>query len=218
MIVRYYDTAKYPFISEISGFFKVSSLDRIHIDRKDLLPEAKLNFNTESITDFHSIYYTKQREGWQSLEEAYMDFISDVIEPIIGEPIICQDMPTFRVHLPGEKAIHKWHYDSDEDHRHPEGEINFQIALTAMTKENATWCETSPGTEDFFPMVLMPGQFLQFNGNKCRHGNKENTSNLSRVSLDFRVIPLSVYDEHSAQSSVNANKKFVVGGYYREVK
>ena len=217
MIVRYYDTQRYPFISEITNFFKVSSLENIHAERRDLLPEKKLNFDTESITDFHSSYYARQKEGWAKLENTYMSFIKEVIEPIIGEPIICQDMPTFRVHLPGEKAIHKWHYDSDIDHRHPDGEINFQIALTMMTKDNATWCETSPGAEDYFPMVLMPGQFLQFNGNKCTHGNKENKSSASRVSLDFRVLPLSVYDEYSAKSSLNSNKKFVVGGYYREV-
>jgi hypothetical protein len=218
MIVRYYDIKKYPFISEITNFFNVSSLEKIHDERKDLLPKSKLNFNTESITDFHSSYYAEQREGWQSLKDTYMAFIKDIIEPVVGEPIICQNMPTFRVQLPGEKAIHKWHYDSDDDHRHPIGEINFQIALTMMTKENATWCETAPRAEDFFPMVLMPGQFLQFDGNKCRHGNKENTSNVSRVSLDFRVLPLSVYDEHSAKSSLNANKKFIIGGYYKEVR
>ena len=217
MIVRYYDIVKYPFISEITRFFGVTELSQIHKQRVDLLPEQKLNFETESVTDFHRTYYEKQRSGWKALENSYMSFIQEVIEPIVGEKIICQDMPTFRVQLPGEKAIHKWHYDSDDDHHHPDGEINFQIPLTMMTKENATWCETSPGASDFIPMILMPGQFLQFNGNKCRHGNKENTSGISRVSLDFRVLPLAVYDEYTASTSLNSKKKFIVGGYYREL-
>ena len=38
------------------------------------------------------------------------------------------------------------------------------------------------------------GQYCMFNGNKCTHGNKPNKTSLTRVSFDFRVIPISKYN------------------------
>ena len=181
MIVRYYDTEKYPFIALISNVFNVSDLSMLHILRKDLSPERDLCFENESTTDFHKTYYEKQNAGWPELEETYRNFVKQVIRPVASEDFIYQYMPSVRFHLPNQKAIHKWHYDSDSDHRHPDGEINFQVALTEMNDSNATWCETAPGAKDYRPMVMLPGQFLQFDGNKCTHGNKLNESGKTRV-------------------------------------
>ncbi|MEZ0375114.1 MAG: hypothetical protein ACAI44_38870 [Candidatus Sericytochromatia bacterium] len=189
-IVRYYDIQKYPFISLVCEVFGVKDLSLLHLERQDLLPSAELSFDNESKTGFHSSYYARQNNGWPGMRETYRNFVADLIGPWLGEPVYFQAMPTFRIHLPEQKAIHKWHYDSDSDHGHPLGELNYQIALTPMLPESATWCETRPRAEDFFPMVLLPGQFLQFNGNLCTHGNKKNTSGKTRVSLDFRVLPL----------------------------
>jgi hypothetical protein len=216
MLVRYYDTEKYAFISEIKKVFGVSDLHYLHEERKDLMPGYSLTFENESTTNFHKAYYAKQNSGWPELESTYKEFVRNVVIPIVGEDCVYQYMPSVRFHLPDQKAIHKWHYDSDKDHRHPVGEINFQIAITEMNEINATWCESSPGAGDYRPMVMLPGQFLQFDGNKCVHGNKSNTSGKTRVSLDFRVSPRSVYNQNAGNISVSSGKKFVVGEYYRE--
>ena len=117
------------------------------------------------------------------------------------------------------KAINKWHYDADKDHRHPDGEINIQIPLTVMYDSSATWIESIPGLKDFAPMEMFPEQFAIFYGNKCMHGNKTNETGLTRVSLDFRIINKAVLKEQETklQSSATINTKFAVGGYYEEI-
>ena len=32
--------------------------------------------------------------------------------------------------------------------------------------------ETEPGKKDFIPLEINYGEYFQFNGNKCTHGNK----------------------------------------------
>jgi len=48
------------------------------------------------------------------------------------------------------------------------------------------------------------------------HGNKVNRTTKTRVSIDFRVIPMSRYfgSEHL---TINANIPFKVGGYYEVI-
>jgi hypothetical protein len=152
----------------------------------------------------------------QELEESFKQFIKNEVAPLFQEDILHQYMPSFRVHLPGDKAIHKWHYDSDEDHKHPSWEINFQIPLTDTYETQSIWIESVPGLRDFNPMNMKVGQYAIFDGNRCMHGNKENETNLTRVSFDFRVIPSSRY-ENNTKESVTTSKKFIEGEYYRRV-
>ena len=217
MIVRYYDISQYPFVELIKNHFDVSELCSLHKERLDLLPIDKLSFENESKTKFHEFYYYKQRGGWPELVSTYNNFIREIIYPIIGEDFIYQYKPTFRIHLPNDQAVHKWHYDSDEDHRHPTGEINFQIAITKMIESSATWCETDIGKADYIPMNMFPGQFIQFCGNKCTHGNKNNQTNDTRISLDFRILPKRLCSSNQDSSSVTAGIKFAVGDYYKEL-
>jgi ectoine hydroxylase-related dioxygenase (phytanoyl-CoA dioxygenase family) len=124
--------------------------------------------------------------------------------------------------LPNDRAIHKWHYDSDAEHKHPDWEINFQLALTKMFDSNATWIESIPGIKDYKPMELEVGQFSIFDGNKLTHGNKPNVTNKTRVSMDFRVIPYDKYEQFKCKNfcwgesleSVTTSRKFDIGGYY----
>jgi hypothetical protein len=37
------------------------------------------------------------------------------------------------------------------------------------------------------------GEFLRFNGNKCTHFTTANDTGQTRVSFDFRAIPLTLY-------------------------
>ena len=53
-------------------------------------------------------------------------------------------------------------------------EINFCLAITKMENTTAIWAETSPGKKDFSPMEIDYGEYFNFNGNKCTHGNKIN--------------------------------------------
>ena len=54
------------------------------------------------------------------------------------------------------------------------------------------------------------------------HGNKVNETGVTRISLNFRMIPRHLYDlsisqSQSPLSSVTTSTKFVIGSYYKTV-
>jgi len=217
--IKSYNPEKYDFCKYVALAFEVPlhSLDKLHKLRKDLLPQEALTFNTETKTQFHKVFYSYLHSSQgREMQSKYDDFIKSVISPLFSENFLYQKFPSFRVHLPDEKAIHKWHYDSDADHKHPLWEINFQIALTKMFDSNAMWIESAPGIKDHKPVELEVGQFAIFDGNRCEHGNKPNGTNKTRVSMDFRVLPYKKYKEQELHllESVTSNRKFKIGGYY----
>jgi hypothetical protein len=217
-VIRTYDTVRHPFDREIARILGVpaDALHLVHIVKPELLPEMPLATATETRTKFHDLVVAEVIDGGPSgARDVYRGFIADVVAPLIDDDFVYQAFPTFRLQLPGEMAVHAWHYDSDSDHAHPDWEINFQIALTDMRASRATWIESVPGLRDFAPMELTVGQFAIFDGNRCLHGNKRNETEFSRVSLDFRVLPWNRYaGQSSTRTSVNAGKRFVVGEYY----
>lgn len=217
-LIKTYDTARHPFDREITRILQVpaGALHLLHAARPDLLPELPLAAATETSTKFHDLVVAEVVGGGPSgARDVYRGFIEDVVAPLLDGDFVYQAFPTFRLQLPGEMAVHAWHYDSDPGHGHPDWEINFQIALTDMHGSRATWIESVPGLRDFAPMELSVGQFAVFDGNRCLHGNKRNDTESSRVSLDFRVLPWNRYaDRPTNGRSANAHKRFVVGEYY----
>ena len=77
------------------------------------------------------------------------------------------------------------------------------------------YCIVLNGKKDFFPMEIDYGEFFNFNGNKCTHGNKTNITKNARVSFDFRILPKSKYQFTNKKTSVTSKKKFVIGEYYK---
>jgi hypothetical protein len=212
-----FDVGSYPFRRHVADIFGCDELEEIHIRRRDLMPTLPLVFETESKTPYHEAFYQAVNVEPSPFRRLYRDFVADVVTPIIGEPFIFQYQPSFRVHLPEDKAVHKWHSDGDEDHNHPPGEINFIVPMTECYGTAAVWAESEPDRGDFAPMELDYGQFVRFDGNRCRHGNQENTTARTRISLDFRVLPRRFYHERpvgNGVSSITSGKKFRLGSYY----
>ena len=58
---------------------------------------------------------------------------------------------------------------------------------------NSLQVESEPGKLDFHPLECKYGQFFRFNGLHCAHHTVANSTQNSRVSFDFRVVPASVY-------------------------
>lgn len=212
-----YDSKFYNFCGEVEKIFNIpqGELENLHELRSDLMPADRLNFDNETRTDFHSVFYEAlNSDKGASIKAVYEAFIRTIIAPMFNKSFVYQAFPSFRIHIPNDQAVHKWHHDSDENHNHPDWEINFQVALTKMWDSNAMWLESVPGLGDFKPVEMEVGDYTIFYGNKCAHGNKENKTGKTRVSMDFRVLPYDKYDESSAKSSATANTKFVVGHYY----
>jgi len=107
--------------------------------------------------------------------------------------------------------------DGDPLHKHPPGEINFFLPLTKCYGTNTMWVESEPWKLDFKPIELDYGEYFMFNGNQCHHGNKPNKTNLTRISFDFRIMPVSKYDPTWNVDSPTSHTKFVVGEYYKEL-
>ena len=216
-VIKQYNQNEYDFCSEVEKIFNIPNgeLRNLHKLRESLMPKDKLNFDNETRTDFHSTFYgALNSEQGAAVKDVYKRFIDDIVAPMFDGSFVYQTFPSFRIHIPNDQAIHKWHHDSDEDHNHPDWEINFQVALTRMWDSNAMWLESVPGLRDFKPVEIKVGDFCIFYGNKCAHGNKENKTGKTRVSMDFRVLPYDKYDESKAKNSATANTKFVVGHYY----
>ncbi len=208
-----YDIEKYPFIKVVTEFFGVEDLSELHTLHNELCEASPLTQENEAETPFHKKFYTKLNSGWPEIKKVYEDFIHNEISKLFDESFLYQVFPSFRIQVPNQTAVSNWHYDSDEDHKHPMWEINFQIPLTKMFDTNCMWLESVPGLGDFSPAELETGQYLIFNGNMCRHGNKTNTTGVTRVSLDFRVLPMSRHDKNTEKQSYYG-KKFAEGGYY----
>lgn len=96
-----------------------------------------------------------------------------------------QQFPCIRIVRPGEFSIGP---HCDIAYGHSIGNINFHIPLTPCGGTNALFTESHPGKEDWHPLrSKSPGLGYVFDGARCLHFALENTTDRTRVSLDFRI-------------------------------
>jgi len=208
-----YDKKNYNFCDLTKQIFDYE-LDILHeIKDKDYALFTELGKDTH--TCFHKKFYNHIDNIDNKLKIVYKQFIKEVIFPYLDlQEGLYQVFPTFRVMLPNNVAVVKKHYDSDIDHLHPKGEINFIIALTDMYDTNSIWNESYPRLGDYKPMNLKSGDVYCFCGNLCEHFNKINKTGKTRISMDFRILPNYCVTEINHVKSVTTGKKFSAGGYY----
>ena len=104
----------------------------------------------------------------------------------------------------------------DTMYLHPHGSLNAWLPLTTTRGANTLHVESEPGREDFAPVELSLGELAIFDGARCSHFTVANTSDKTRVSLDFRVVPSCAYDPCANISRVKGtgSQCYNVGGYY----
>jgi hypothetical protein len=222
--VRYYkyDTDEHPFYEKVQEIFSTEKpLELIHNENTTT---EQVTFDTDTSTDYHKLYY--KSDLYKEMIAIYDDFLVKNILPIFGEDIVVQKEPSFRICLPNNTALGKCVTDTDSeiigmhcdgDYNHPKEEINFMLTITGQEETNSCYIETEPKKGDFFPVKLAKGDFMSFYGNQCRHYNKVNRTGKTRISIDFRVIPYSQYNETEA-SAVHSNRKFCIGDYFKLLK
>ena len=96
--------------------------------------------------------------------------------------------------------------------------MNFALALTPFFGSNGLFVESEPGRGDFREVNMGVGRIFAFAGVSRRHHNKRNTTDVSRVSLDFRVIPMSRYDRsRDCDRKTTREHRFTLGEYFELV-
>lgn len=159
----------------------------------------------EHITNIYAGIYDAQRPAFLL---AYLKFLEEVVQPLSDEPIVYQKFPTLRVHMPGNRAVGEYH--SDSKYGHLAETVNFWVPATDAYGTNALFVQTSQDKEPLSRPVNY-GQYMVFDGVNLPHGNELNSTNDTRVSFDFRVIPESRF-RPSDDVSINSGLAFRTGG------
>jgi hypothetical protein len=213
-----------------------SYLDREGIEYNKDLHGTKLTTDQESC--FHAMFYRKNASRASGyFQQIYLKFVHEVVLPLFakseGNRFVVQAFPTFRTQIPNTTALGENRhfikeqpsslpsdatgYHCDAQYLHPAGEINFILALTDMFDTNTIMVETQPDSEKFLPVTQSLGSFFQFYGNKCHHFNFPNKTGKTRISIDFRIIPMSRFNCRDENRSLTQGKQFKLGGYYIEM-
>ena len=132
------------------------------------------------------------------LQGAYDRLICETIAPFVAnrspglERLHYATFPTLRVQTPSSSvATIRPHLDGM--YGLEPGSLNVWLPLTEVREVSALWVEQSVGTSDFRP-IRRP---TLFDGRRSVHFTVPNRSRLTRVSLDFRLVPGSCFDEES---------------------
>ena len=185
-----YDPERYNFPRIISDYLDVQDLSQLHSSLSEQAGEANsLYKNMEQSPAYQQLYDCLNGEPGYQFYDTYERFMREVIRPQYNESIFYQKKPTHRILFRDTPGVSRFH--RDRDYGHSTAEINYFVPQTAAFGTNTVWIESEEGREDFMPMEMEPGQFARFNGASLAHGAQVNTSDRTRVSFDFRVIPLS---------------------------
>ena len=209
-----YDIEKYPFKSIVSNWLDTKDLSKLH----EIRQYEHFDREHDQSTQWHKMFYTLIRID-KTFNRIYMKFLREYIKPRFGygdEEIVYQKIPTFRVQLPGNVAVGDWH--KDKDYRNLEWankvqEVNYYLPFTKAYGTNTIWMESEEDKGDFKPIEIDYGQCVEWYASKLTHGNKDNLTSITRVSMDFRVIPMSRYVE-SKHTTINTKTPFSIGEYY----
>jgi len=200
-----YDTNQFPFKEIVEDILGHSPLNEFH---KTIKTEIALaDEKNDQDTDHHRLFYSKFEE---KLIPVFHDFVRSFIKPLFKEDIVFQARPTFRCNIPNNRAVP---YHRDSDFNHGCFERNFWLPFTDTNKENSIIIESGKGKKDFKPYLLKYGELLFFDGANLEHGNEINSSNKTRMSMDFRISLESMF-ENSSKTTLSANTKMVLGDYW----
>jgi hypothetical protein len=209
----FYNKEIYNFASLIKEWFDwTDSLNLIHKQKSynKIFERAE-----DQSTEWHKIYYKMVRED-KRFDILYFNFIANFIKPRYNERVVFQTIPTFRVHLCDNIAVGEFHKDKnyrDNDWANEVKELNYYLPFTDTNEYNTFWVESVEDKGDYKPALINYGECLEWDGSNLTHGNKKNKSNYTRVSIDFRALPISRY-KPSNTGSINTDTKFKIGGYY----
>ena len=203
-----YNLDEYNFRHEIEKMFGTDQLERIHeIEDCDF---GILDMETDQTTYLHKKFYEKVEET--NFLNDYKKFLKDVILPHFNEDLLYQKIPTFRIQVPDNISVAEFH--NDKSYSHSPDEVNIFLPITEAKETYTIWSESQENLGDYSPMNAEYGEYYIWDGANLKHGNKINESNISRFSVDFRVLPYSKYDENNMQETITTKIKLKLGSYF----
>lgn len=129
----------------------------------------------------------------QCFQRVYDEFVRSVCCPLVASlsdgpmgDVYYQSFPCVRVVRPGDFSIGP---HADVAYGHHPCSVNFYVPLTPIGGSASLFLESRPGAEDWHPFEGAYGMAWHFTGALCAHWTPENRTDLTRVSLDFRIIP-----------------------------
>tara|TARA_Y200000002_G_C22620483_1_gene637931 strand:- start:552 stop:1244 length:693 start_codon:yes stop_codon:yes gene_type:complete len=221
--IKKFNTKDFPFIDFFINHFKkinVNNLENLHNEiSRDYISSELVSVENDQYQKIYSYLYTidpsydlKNKNKPKEFINCYKNFINFLSKNLFNEKLVYQSKPTLRVHYPDNLAVGGFHRDSE--YNHPLEEINIWVPITAARDTASIWIESSYDKKDFSPNNLKFGEYLVFDSS-LMHGNKKNEEGYTRISFDFRVIPISKWNNDIEEKASIANKiKFKIGDYY----
>lgn len=208
-----YDTNQYNFVDIVKNIFNVERLENVH----EIL-EQQIDIPTDPSQDqqttFHKIFYKVYENENSEFLNVYREFVAYLIATHFNDVnMVYQTKPTFRVQIPNNIAVAKWH--KDKAYNHSSKEINIYLPLTRAFDTNTIWAESEEDKGDYSPMNAEVGEYYVWNGANLNHGNKKNETGFCRVSVDFRLIPESEFDYSG--TSVTTKVPMKLGHYWSKL-
>lgn len=219
---------KYNFLKKLNYFHEILETKLISDEEKIL--NIKIN---ELGNDRRSLFLNDYHEFVDNnplFNQEYHAFIEKYVKPLYSNSygkILVQKTPNLRISFTNSSAIGKntntntninndvIGIHKDKDFGHHDDVINFIIPITEMFETNSIYYEPSidsnVSTEDYLNLKLNTNEFFIAPFNKLLHFNKINQTGVTRMSLDFRIIP---YEKYIENLDFFKNTKFELGSYY----
>ena len=193
-----YDPDEYPWRELVCEILQEDNLESLHLTPNGIEATDRNTPVKSSRNVFNRRWRSATCAGGSHVEKVRAltaKFCAEVCGPAIGmdcDVVVHQTLPTFRAHLAGTgKALGPRHRDCE--YKHQPSEVNFWIPLVPVFGSNSLHSESTPGQQDFHPFVANNGQAVRFWGNQCEHFTIANDTDVTRISLDIRVIPAPCY-------------------------
>ena len=195
--------------------FDVENLEELHKNRVLKLLES----GTDQASPFHqAIYREFDKDTNSPLISEYRKLCLewlDELHCVYEHEWAIQRYPSVRIHMPGNVSVFEFHRDSDYNHQL--GEVNHFLSVTASRQSAALHVEENLGWNDFAPLELAAGESAILNTSAYKHGDYINNEEYTRVSLDFRGIPLYLLKDLGGKVSLSKKKALDDTDYFIRV-
>ena len=214
--IKKYSTNEFQFREIVSQYLDITdegiALENLHEYHKfeERLTSSKGNAPDQKQV-LHRKFYNQMDED-PLFKRIYDRFVKRFLTKAVNFQFIYQRFPTFRIHQPDNVGVFEFH--KDRDYGHSPEEINIFMPITKAFGTNTVWAESEEGKADYAPMEIDYGEIVLWDGPNLKHGSKINTTNQTRVSFDFRILPLKHYNPDNESTSVSKGRAFRVGDYF----